>query len=554
MSAINGKRVRRSSPSTRAESDTPAPAQPQNKKDKSGRSTFMDKWVEPPVAATKPSFEDHGGAAYGVTEHMQPLGTLPNPKVKARVKPDAPRKSVLGKTSAATASDAQDTPEGTPSFEAPPAAQAAPREVAPAPPIIIDDDRDEDYAPKPKKKESKSRERPAKRSNAADTAPASSAAPAVSTKHKASRSRLKGIKDKYTKDDDRKLKQIVNAAIKRARDVGNPGLGDAVREIYKESQADRHLRDLLEAILAQTANAAEAQEFQEYVKKAKRRLQTQGEAPGRSRTPPPEKPKPNDSTTSLSQSLPRKPTPAADIKIPASKSTPRAPLPSPKISIRVKSPKKGTIVNGKQMKPNGVTSTQPFKKRSGSLSSTSSLSSLSSFEEVENSMNMDVDGPDELQTRPSQGAKPNGIRSSDRAVERGSLQVEHRERDLKRTSAEAELPIDDRDDVLTAKKQKLSETITRDLDWHESDIREPISAQPPPKIRIQNSKKAAAVPPPVSLAPGARSSRLGRSREVSADLGSPMSDLTPVSSRQSTPHVWKGPAKPAGKRAKTKQS
>ena len=86
-------------------------------KDKTPKARTMngtlDGWIEPSLAG-KPSFEDHGGAPYGVLEHMQPLGEPPSTRVRARVKGDGARKSLAGRSAAGTALDAQDTPEGTP--------------------------------------------------------------------------------------------------------------------------------------------------------------------------------------------------------------------------------------------------------------------------------------------------------------------------------------------------------------------------------------------------------------------------------------------------------
>ncbi|KAG9974856.1 hypothetical protein KCU78_g22840, partial [Aureobasidium melanogenum] len=55
-------------------------------------------WIEPPLASPIPSFEEHGGGPYGVLEDMQALGSRPSAKVRGRVKPDAPKKSALGKS------------------------------------------------------------------------------------------------------------------------------------------------------------------------------------------------------------------------------------------------------------------------------------------------------------------------------------------------------------------------------------------------------------------------------------------------------------------------
>ena len=94
------------------------------------KKTLMDHWVEPTLAE-KPSYRDHRGSPYGVLEHMQPLGELPNTKVKTRVKPDAARKSQGARVMAQIDADARETPERSPT--PPSAAAPAPETMATRP-------------------------------------------------------------------------------------------------------------------------------------------------------------------------------------------------------------------------------------------------------------------------------------------------------------------------------------------------------------------------------------------------------------------------------------
>jgi hypothetical protein len=51
--------------------------------------TFMDKWVEPPLPAPRPSFAEAGIERHGVVQNMAPLGTRPSVKVmKAAARPE----------------------------------------------------------------------------------------------------------------------------------------------------------------------------------------------------------------------------------------------------------------------------------------------------------------------------------------------------------------------------------------------------------------------------------------------------------------------------------
>ncbi|KAK3110094.1 hypothetical protein LTR53_015967, partial [Teratosphaeriaceae sp. CCFEE 6253] len=90
-------------------------------KGKPREKTAMDKWVEPSLTA-QPSYEDSHGVAHGVVEYMQPLGEAPNAKVKTRVRTDGPRKSVMGRSSAAVGVDPE-TPDASPAPSAAPSVQ-----------------------------------------------------------------------------------------------------------------------------------------------------------------------------------------------------------------------------------------------------------------------------------------------------------------------------------------------------------------------------------------------------------------------------------------------
>lgn len=506
-------------------------------KDKTKEKTFMDKWVEPPVA-TKASFEDQGAPAYGVLEHMQPLGEPPSAKVKQRVKGDGSRKSVLGRSSAAVGGEALSTPEGTPAPGA-----TTPLHVEPplTQPIVVDDEKDDDYAPTTKngkKKDRSARPRAAKRkSEPSESAPPAPAPPSAG----ASKKKAAGHKrqSQYEYDGD-KLKRVVEAAKKRAAEVGKPDLADAVNEIYVQSLEDKRLRLLLEAILTQNATPEQSLEFQEYVKAAKRKLKdakhkarqqsgTNGTREAQELTYSPEK-------KLTLQPAPTSIAPEAATAIP---STERLEPARPKISLKVKPPSKDP---NRPRSGNHKMSLSP-RKRSGSAGSDSSLTSLTSNED-DGEESVTPPPPNSSFTGPS--ARVNGVQGRDHAAERGTLAVPGPSN--KRSSADAELA-DERDRTLAAKKQKLTEGLAREYDYQESSIRPPLHQ---PRSRVQRVRDGALAPPSVKLDPhGSRANSMRGSRAVSMDLVSPLSDLSPANSRQNTP---KSGPRPAGKKAKTKQS
>ncbi|GAB7322935.1 hypothetical protein MBLNU13_g05474t1 [Cladosporium sp. NU13] len=519
-----------------------------------GMNGTLDGWVEPSLAA-KPSFEDHGGAPYGVLEHMQPLGEPPSTRVRARVKGDGARKSLLGKGGAGAGLDAQETPEGTPG---PQSSQTALESLPPLPLVPMDDSDDDDYAPgkKSKKKEKGAKPRGAKRQS--ETAGSSAEAP-PSGKGKG---RGKKVVEKTPKAAEKpapapaqaperininriyypeKLKAVVDEARRRAIESGKKSLAEAVEEIHTQSLTNQHLTTLLEAILCQNATPAQTAEFQVYVKQAKKKLRlAKAEAAGKS--PAAEV----NGTKPLPAWSPVKEETVAQVKqeLPTAPVTEKAAIPKPKFSIKVKSPPKQISSNQTSQ------SSSPVKHKTEDMDNDSDLSELTELSEGEE---MAVDTPeerDEMSAAPPQLS--NGTKAKDQAAERGSLGVQGG--NLKRSSADAEIQETEDDRVLSAKKLKLSGKLTRDYDYTDSHIRSSLSGLSR-GVRGPGAKNGAASTPRITLQPNGSGNASARSsRAISLDAESPLSSPA-GSSRRSTPgHVWKGPPKQTGKRAKTKTS
>ncbi|KAI7277682.1 hypothetical protein KC345_g6458 [Hortaea werneckii] len=511
---------------------TPSKANP---KDKTREKTFMDQWVEPAIA-TKPSYEDHHGAPYGVLEHMQPLGEAPSAKVKGRVKTEGPRKSTLGRSAAAGGLEgAQETPEGTP---APPPEPALAINGSTQPPIVVDDEKDADYAPVRKKKEGKVG-RPRKEKQPSDSAPAK-ARKSKTPRQSQSQTPVEpstGRKRVYTPD---KLMRVVQSAKERAIQVEKPDLAAAVEEIWRESLNSERLTDLLEAILLQKASKEQTREFQEFVKAAKRRLKDAKEKP---RDQPAED---ANGARELPLRSPSKTTAALvnESQPSALPSTEPPEAPKSKLKLKVKSPQKDL----KNRQGGNMSGSTPKKRSDGYDSDSSELTDLTEGEHDEDPM--DVDAQDELAHGPEGPAeRVNGIKVKDQAAERGSLAAPDRK--LKRSSAEADIEDDAKARAVAAKKQKLAETVNRDYPHEESAIRgRPTQLGRPPR----GSK---VVPAPMKLEPTAVG-RISSARGSRATSGGPESPLTDLSmpSRGATPqltqHIPK--VKIPGKKAKTKTS
>lgn len=486
----------------------------------------MDTFVEPSLAQ-KPSYRDtHGGSFYGVSEHMQPLGEAPNARVKARVKADGGRKSMLGKSVMGVGVDAQDTPDGTP---APPSASQAAAEVSPGPKIVIEDEDDADYAPNgaSKKKERAAKPRAARRS---------SGVPATT--------QPKGAKVKKTAwpkaDPDGKIKEVVEEAKRRAIEVGKPDLAAAVNQIYIWSLDNERLMELLKAILKQTASAAETEEFQNHVRKAKKKLKAEKEdeaAKAKQRKGAQALPlrSPSKFTSEEAESSPVPSTEKPDHLQPqTSTNTPKGKSPP-------KSPNRRRSGNSRNM------SASPSKDRPAGDESDSSLTDMTSNDEGD----MDIDEPESI-SPPGPSTTTTVFKGKDHAAERGSLAAPNR--NLKRSSADAELQEDDRERQIAAKRRKLEEGIQRDYHYEESNIREQPNGTPSRRSTRQG-KNVQLTAPSLSLKTNGNRTGGGRaSRAASSELDSPLSEPLSQSSRQSTPHVPKAPPKAFGKKAKTKQS
>ena len=490
----------------------------------------MDEWEEPKVVQKQnPSYRDQrGGSYYGVSEHMQPLGEAPNARVKARVKAEGGRKSMLGKGAAGLGVDAQETPDGTP---APPSAPPPPMEPSPAPKIVIEDEDDGEYAPNGtgKRKERVAKPRTARRSSG------------VPTTAQTKPSRPKPYFPKA--DPDGKIKGVVEEAKRRASQVGKPDLAAAVNQIYIWSLDNKRLMILLKTILKQNATAAETQEFQDHVRKAKKQLKAENDAKDAK-----EAKLKADKAAKVAQALPlRSPSKftSEDAETSAIPSTEQTDTLQPQRPVKGKSPSKSP--HRRRSGQNGNMSASPSKDRSGGYDSDSSLTDMTSNPEDD----MDVDEPDGLAS-PGPSASTAALKGKDFAAERGSLAAPNR--NLKRSSADAELQDDERDRDLEAKKRKLNETVVRDYHARESNMRGTPNGTAS-RLRTRQGKNVSLAPPSLSVTSnGTRNTSRRASRAASSELDSPLSEAQTQSSRQSTPHVPKAPAKTFGKKAKTKQS
>ena len=444
------KSSRMSSPLDVSMKDSITPPNEQAKKD---RKSFMDAWVEPPLRNPAPSFEDYKGLErHGVLEHMAPLGSLPTQKVKLRVKAEPPKRLQQVKNGdAAVAKEGPRTPETMPTAtpQRSELRKAEERPLKALPPRERKED--DDYTPKG------SIRTPARPTSAKAT-------PIPSSQH--------GTPNSRTAFGRARLETVVNSAVDRSYEIGNPVLGLAVKKLFDESLGNRTLADLLDAVLSQRPTARQAADFQAYIKVARKQIKAQNSVPntttrrssavgiGQSS---------NSSSKSPSKSV--RLGAAGEIRISKEEATPSHP---PKSDSNLDSVSKNKLPNGKIPEINGMASRGDMRslKRSRSSSSTSSLSSLSSIDQTF-APSMETDHANTAEThashrpmtaskaQPSLGPKLHTFSTTNLTTNSNSL---------KRTSTAAGLGDKDVDESVATKRARLQKTF-EDYTVNESSIR-----------------------------------------------------------------------------------
>lgn len=516
-------------------------------------------WVEPPLDQPKPSYEDHGGSAFGVLEDMLPLGQGPNAKVKARVRGEPLSKKLLGKSVAGIASDTQDTPEATP----------APQEPLPTQPLLIfDDERDQDYKPKTAKKTTTDRASRSSLARAAVSSPANpsthirstpaipsdlpvleqpTGAPATaqSPNPASLSSRPSTIPDPNLSElglPGVTFSEVMEGVMRRANEMGDVVLGEALQDAYNNGQNDQHLMTLFKAIIGLNSTTEDELAFRSYIGKAKRRVKRR-HTTSKHRTNGAISSAP-DSPQGQSQLPELVPRPSIEAPLvqdrPSTKIKLRMGGPTQKSSIKIPSDSKVRSDKAREV------------RRSGSLSSLTSIESFSSLEEIDA---MDIGTDNDA----NPGGDANGQNNADPAMGQGPLpnippdfDYSHAQRPgatnpRKRTSAD--IAADEREQLVNAKKQKMSEHIDRE------DRSEPSFAR---TERTESSgiglaNGIAIIPPPMRLvATGQERQPTASGTPIEIGSGSESELSPPPSFMPGTPQA--ATTKSIKKKAKTKQS
>ena len=213
------------------------------------RGPVLGEWTEPPLRTPAPSFEDYKGLErHGVLEHMAPLGTLPSQKVKLRLKAhDAHRRSTHVKNGDLAATKEEvNTPEPTLPISS---RRSEPHKVEDRSSKLSSSrerEEDQDYKPKGVPKTT-----------------ATKATPQLSPLATANL-RLTGPQIK--------LREVVDSAVERSRQLGNPIVGLAIKKLWEESLHNRTLAELLDAVLSGKTTPRQKTDFQTYIKIARKQI------------------------------------------------------------------------------------------------------------------------------------------------------------------------------------------------------------------------------------------------------------------------------------------
>jgi len=228
--------------------------------------SLLDGWVEPPVKAPVPSFEDYGLARHGVLENMAPLGVPPSSKIKAKLRLSENggiKRLNVGRNGNGLAGDeATSTPETTPAPElARDDSDRQDEDVLQTMQNTQDEDEDDEYVPKGAKASVRAVKTPVKNGVAKITTPLRDsvllATPAT---------------DSNTVAAKQRLQIAVYEALRRANEEKNSSVGFALRKMHEESSSNPRIAECLNNIMHQKPTARDQMLFRHLVKSHKKQL------------------------------------------------------------------------------------------------------------------------------------------------------------------------------------------------------------------------------------------------------------------------------------------
>ncbi len=402
------------------------------------RGLVLGEWTEPPLRTPAPSFEDYKGLErQGVLEHMAPLGTFPSQKVKLRLKAhDPPRRPTHARNGELAATKAEvNTPETTHSVVS--RRSETRKDEDPISKLSSSREREEDQDYKPK---------------SGPKVTAAKANPQLSPS---------GTQNLRLSGPQIRLQDVVDSAVERSRQLGNPILGLAIRKLWEESLHNRTLAELLDAVLQGKTTPRQTTDFQSYIKIARKQIKLEKRGTMDS-------PSNKSSSANLTSKSPSK---RARLSVAGQSDTQHDLSDATGANNEFQNSKSPTPKQHvKDMETNGTSfkDEPPAKriKRSRSASSLSSLSSLSS-------VSIDEDFAPSVETDHATthaSARPTTNTSTPQPLHGPKLHNFSTTSALKRSSSGAYNASDLSADDQTAKRRKLQKTF-EDVTVNESGIR-----------------------------------------------------------------------------------
>lgn len=227
--------------------------------------TFLDQWIEPPLRAPAPSFEDHRGLErVGVLEHFQPLGQPPTQKFlqKLKLAPLRPGRAtpVQNEEVSTPTNGVEDMSTASPTEDSqrPRSADGSLTRTDSMPPVRARKEKDEDY-------------RPAGPPASVVAKPKMTARNSVSIPPTPLPTGGYIYHGHYHPET---IKQHVEAAVKRA-EIQNPELVPGLRKLCADSELDPALWAVWDSILNQSPTKEQYKIFHRYVRAGKKEYSRQ---------------------------------------------------------------------------------------------------------------------------------------------------------------------------------------------------------------------------------------------------------------------------------------
>lgn len=253
--SLRHRSSRYSSPATFAEKE--AVSKPvESPVTRNGQQTSLDKWMEPPVRAAVPSFEDTRGLdRVGVLENMQPLGAPPSQRLLQKLKLNYARPSPRA-TPAQPEEVSTSVAEPEKMDTASPMGSETLSEMPPDLPLQSD----------PVVFSSPPRGRPPRRDlaempQAANMSPASVRLSFSQTSQTSPRPH--SIQEHLRQD---RLQNHISRAVREAQQKGSPDLVPGLQKLRDDAQGAPDLWNVLEAVIQQSPSATQFKTFKRYIK------------------------------------------------------------------------------------------------------------------------------------------------------------------------------------------------------------------------------------------------------------------------------------------------